>query len=183
MKKYLLGLMSIVMMAVVCVGFTACGSDDDDGGGSGKSGSDAGEASISVNYGFYQTYAPTEWALYFSNYDLTGTGFVNANDVNILEIDLDTSDSWTELPVGTFSNFRVTSIKGMSTTGGEPQQYYEGSSRLNPDATLTIQKSGNNYTVSFKGIDLYGDDSNTPTVKNTSFNYSGSMKLIAKGSK
>ena len=37
MKKFLLSLMSIALMAVVCVGFTACGSDDDgdNGGGSG----------------------------------------------------------------------------------------------------------------------------------------------------
>jgi hypothetical protein len=35
MKKTLLGLMTIVMMAVVCVGFSACGSDDDGDGGGG----------------------------------------------------------------------------------------------------------------------------------------------------
>ena len=33
MKKYLFGLTTIVMMAVVCVGFSACGSDDEGGGG------------------------------------------------------------------------------------------------------------------------------------------------------
>jgi hypothetical protein len=38
MKKTLLGLMTIVMMAVVCVGFSACGSDDDDNGGGSSSG-------------------------------------------------------------------------------------------------------------------------------------------------
>ena len=37
MKKYFLSWMSIMMMALVCVGFSACGGDgdDDDGGGSG----------------------------------------------------------------------------------------------------------------------------------------------------
>lgn len=38
MKKVLFGLMSIMMMAVVCVGFTACGSDDDDDNGGGANG-------------------------------------------------------------------------------------------------------------------------------------------------
>lgn len=33
MKKYLLGWMTIFMMAVACVVFTSCGSDDDGGGG------------------------------------------------------------------------------------------------------------------------------------------------------
>ena len=37
MKKQLLGWMTIALMAFVCVGFTACGSDDDDEGGSGNS--------------------------------------------------------------------------------------------------------------------------------------------------
>jgi hypothetical protein len=34
MKKTLFGLMTIVMMAVVCVGFSACGGDDEGDGGS-----------------------------------------------------------------------------------------------------------------------------------------------------
>ena len=38
MKKYLLGLMTIVMMAVVWVGFAGCGSDDDGGSSSGMVG-------------------------------------------------------------------------------------------------------------------------------------------------
>ena len=40
MKKYLLSAMSIMMMALVCVGFSACGDDDNDGGSG--SGSDSG---------------------------------------------------------------------------------------------------------------------------------------------
>ena len=38
MKKTLLGLMAIVLMAVVCVGFSACGSDGDDNGNGGGNG-------------------------------------------------------------------------------------------------------------------------------------------------
>ena len=33
MKKNIFSWLTIVVMAVVCVGFVACGSDDDDGGG------------------------------------------------------------------------------------------------------------------------------------------------------
>ena len=36
MKKYFLSMMSVMMMALVCVGFSACGDDDNDGGGSGS---------------------------------------------------------------------------------------------------------------------------------------------------
>ena len=38
MKKNLLGWMTIALMAFVCVGFAACGSDDDDNGGGGANG-------------------------------------------------------------------------------------------------------------------------------------------------
>lgn len=37
MKKYLFGLMTIVMMAVVSIGFSACGGDDEGDGGSSSS--------------------------------------------------------------------------------------------------------------------------------------------------
>ena len=30
MKKYFLSMMSVMMMALVCVGFSACGDDDND---------------------------------------------------------------------------------------------------------------------------------------------------------
>jgi hypothetical protein len=38
MKKTLFSLMTIALMAVVCVGFSACGSDGDDNGGGSSSG-------------------------------------------------------------------------------------------------------------------------------------------------
>ena len=38
MKKYFWSMMTILMMGVMCVGLTACGSDDDDDNGGSPSG-------------------------------------------------------------------------------------------------------------------------------------------------
>jgi hypothetical protein len=51
MKKYFLSMMSVMMMALVCVGFSACGDDDKDDGGSG-SGSSSSISGDGENYEF-----------------------------------------------------------------------------------------------------------------------------------
>ena len=77
MKKQLLGWMTIVLMAFVCVTFTGCGDDDDDGG------------SASIPSGLIGTWYKTsgtgvsnKWSINVTfNADGTGSGRASHNNI------------------------------------------------------------------------------------------------------
>ena len=173
MKKYLFGLMTIVMMAIVCVGFTACGSDDDDegGGSSGKNGAviDGQFMDTSYAYWSYQKAYDKRWLLDFSNVDLRNVNADNfpKSGINVVSIDFE-GDEASEVPTGEFDDFNVYVVKGMTPTseGEQIEKLYE------KEGKLVITKNGNKYTISFTGVTL-SDDKHT--VANTSFSYTGSL--------
>ena len=172
MKKYLLGLMSIVMMAVVCVGFTACGSDDDDegGGSSGKNGAVIDGQSMDTSYGYwYYSTRDKRWFLDFSNVDMRNVyaGNFPKSGINVVCIDFE-GDEASEVPTGEFDDFNVYVVKGMTPTS-EGEQIGKP---YDKEGKLVITKSGNKYTISYTGVTL-SDDKHT--VANTSFSYTGSL--------
>ena len=72
MKKNILSWMTIVLMAFMCIGFSACGGDDDDnGGGSGGSGGQVRDANLIGTWCVYRDYG-NDGILTFLVFDESG---------------------------------------------------------------------------------------------------------------
>ena len=177
MKKIFLSLTSILMMALVSVSLVACGDDDDDNGGGGNSSSSG--IKVNANYGFFHKNSSTSWEFYFFSHDVTSASVIGKS-VDVVSIELETKNGSDNIPEGEFTGcFAVDVVKGMKASQdgkGSAGEYYESGSRSKTTGKLTIKKnSGNNYTVSYTGVNFYGDDSNTPTIENASFSFTGTI--------
>lgn len=177
MKTKLFGWMTFVMMAFVCVGFAACSSDDDDnnGGGSGKSSSSG--VSVKTGYGYFiKNSSGTIWEFHFCSHNMAAIPSSNAV-IDLVTIDLKNEAGSTDIPVGEFSGcFAVDILKG-ANAGRDNGTIYESGRRSETTGKLTISKSGNNYTVSYSGVNLYQvDEATDQRVGNaivSSFSYTG----------
>ncbi len=177
MKKYFFSLMTIMMVALAGVSFVSCGSDDDNNGGGGNSSSSG--LQVGANYGFYHKNSSNSWEFYFCSHDM-GSPSVLGQTIDMVIIGLKTNEAFDNIPVGEFEGcFAVDIEKGMkiSNTGEATNgTYYESGSRSNTTGKLTIKSNGgNNYTVSYSGVNLYADDSNTPAIENASFSFTGAI--------
>ena len=172
MKKYLLGLMTIVMMAVVCVGFSACGSDDDgDGnGGSSNNCANVNGKNIAVPYGFYSYEG--EWILTFTNYDVNNPQTAPSS-INYLSINISNSPKGDGVPVGEFSPIHVYVVYNASRSS-EGEQYESGYDGDSGKGKVNISKNGDVYTVTYSGVNLIRHD-DKKTFENTSFSWSGRL--------
>jgi len=173
MKKILLGLMTIVMMAFVCVSFASCGGDDDDNGGGGSSSSGV---SANAKYGYFiKNGNGSQWELSFCSLNLNSTP--NPGTLyDMVIIDLVPGQSYSDIPTGEFTGcFAVDMGKGAKAFQTEGT-VYESGSRSNTTGKLTISKNGNNYTVSYTGVTLYQYDDNDNRVGDgivSSFSFTG----------
>ena len=176
MKKNVFRLMTALMMAVMCVGFSACGSDDDDGGSGGGNGGVSGGISMSVKQGYFLKDSGSRWELYFiSKIPKSDGSFDGVAD--LLIIDLVTDKSYESIPEGEFQGcFGVDIIKG--TGPNSEGTYYESGSRSKTTGKLTIKKNGGNYSVSLSGVAMYqesSDGKSQQVTSNLSFTYNGTI--------
>ena len=177
MKKYLFSLMTIVMVAMASVCFVSCGDDDDNGNGSNNSTSSG--VQVSAGYGYFHKNSSTSWEFYFCSLDM-GSPSIMGKTIDMIIIDLKTENGSEDIPVGEFTGcFAVDIQKGMKVSqSGESEEgtYYESGGRSTTTGKLTIKKNGgNNYTVSYAGVNLYNDDSKTPAIKDASFSFTGAL--------
>lgn len=139
MQKKLFSWMTIMLMAFVCVGFTACGSDDDDngGGGSGGGSTKVNGQSYNMSYGFWD---PGKSNVYFefSNYNLLNKNPSAApSKIDILTIGV---SGITSPEPGTYN--ATVELYSFAPTATESIHYPGGAGRV----SLTISKSGDKYT-------------------------------------
>lgn len=178
MKKTLFSLMTIALMAVVCVGLSACSSDDEGDGGGNGSGSASGAIPISVKAGYFiKNSSGTTWELYFFSKVPDKDGWFEGV-ADAMTIDLRTETGYSSIPEGEFQNcFAVDIIKGTST-GGKGINYESGR-RSETTGKLVITKNGSGYKVSLSGVAIYEIDDNDNKVRvvepNFTFNYSGAI--------
>jgi len=184
-KKNFWNLLTCVMaVAMLSVGFSSCGSDNDDdnasGGGSASTGSSGtgvslGGKTVSVSNGYYSYEG--EWILTFTNYDLYNmTAATLPSSINYLSINITDTEQGSGVPVGEFTKFHVYIVNGATPQGSSGEQY-EGSAGYsngaNPNARLTINKNGDVYTITYTGLTV-DDDKNS--IENTSFSWTGKLR-------
>ena len=190
MKKYFLSMMSILMMALVSVSFVACGDDDDDNGGSysgsassGTSKMDMGELNVDVNHCFWaydtedneNVYVVDLYNLDIEAYAKQGRHFYNADMVQILIKDNNGSNA--SLPTGTFKDFTMQITRGVSSNlkalDNVIMYFCEPDSTGN--AQVTISKSGDDYTISVSGVNIFGEEDEQLVLikKSATFSYTG----------
>jgi len=198
MKKSLFGWLTIVMMAFVCVGFAACGGDDDgDGGGSsGGSGSGAmGGNGVSFNFNKAYFYAESggngkvNYVIQIFNCDYyTAIQRQDAsmlpNELQSMNIMFSAEGTTTAIPTGEFVPFEAlaVSIKKddlINQTDEHGNQYAAHGDTM----PLKISKSGNNYTISFGEMDFVNVfKGNDQTADFTSaFSYTGTLTAVPEG--
>jgi len=190
MKKYFLSMMSILMMTLVSVSFVACGDDDDDNNNyasgssaKGTSKSDMGDLYIETNYCYWQFSENVEYPAYeleFMSVDVesylkAGRAFKNADAVHV-SIPVNSGDN-TSLATGTFKDFELTVLRGVSNRGDNADAIaYISKPDSTGQAQVTISRSGDTYTVDVTGVDIYLDkDGDEPELvkKSASFSYTG----------
>ena len=173
MKKNIFSWLTIALMAIVCVGFAACGSDDDDNGGGGggaNSGAVIEGKTVNTSYAFWcYSKSDKRWLLDFCNADIRSLNAGNfpGSGLNMVSIDFK-GDEASEVPTGEFDDFNVYVVNGL-TPNSEGDQMEKGRDK---EGKLVITKSGNNYTVSYTGVSLSNDKK---TITNTSFSYTGPL--------
>ena len=197
MKKYLLSMMSIMMMALVSASFVACGDDDDNdnnGGASsassGTSKADMGDLYIETNHCYWDyndSINPKAYNVQFCNIDVesylkAGRSYRNA-DVVDLDIIVDNGDK-AALPTGTFSNFTLSILRGVNSNGSAKDvTCYVCKSDSNNQAKVTISRDGDIYTFNVTGISVYlmKDLDDLELVKEgASFSYTGRAQNYAE---
>ena len=139
MKKNILNWVSIIMMAFVCVGFTACGdSDDNDNSGSGGGTTKFNGQSYNLTYGFWDAGTSTLY-FEFSNYNLANKNpSVVPDKIDILTVsvkDISSPQPGTYNATVEFYSFAPTVTE---------ETYYPGG--YGKGVNLTITKSGDKYT-------------------------------------
>jgi hypothetical protein len=195
MKKHFFSLATFLTVALACVSFVSCGSDDDgDGGGGGSKGS----LSFNINgtgYSFTHAYwiadsdggePDVQIAFYDVDMEKYASSGKQPETLSSCAVILNNITANGELPTGTFDDFwvaiskneqRQTSSDGHAIYGVS----YYGSSFNTPAARVTVSKSGGNYTVKVSGLDIYSEEGhNAPKVaENVSFSYTGGIADMA----
>lgn len=191
MQKKFFSWMTIMLMAFVCVGFAACGSDDDDNGG----GSSSGSASItldgkSLSFGYaYWNYVNDglenpQYQITF--YDHSMEDYLKTQKMpetmTAFAICIRKSGDKSVLPTGTFKDFWVAISKNEAAQQADDGHAiygvsYYGDSSKNPNSQVTISKNGSQYTVKVTGLDIYseGETASRKVAENVSFTYNGGI--------
>ena len=195
MKKNLFSWMSFLMMAFVCVGFAACGGDDD-GGNGGGSGSGSGTIQgDGKSYNFNNAYfyaeksgGKTQYIIQVYNCDYYAA--MQKHDANMIPNVLQSMNvifkaegSTSEIPTGEFLPFEalvVSMDKDAMISGSDDhgEQYIAYSETV----PVKISKSGDNYTISFDKVDFTnvfsGNDHSV--VFSSGFSYTGRIASVPK---
>ncbi|MBR2292165.1 MAG: hypothetical protein IJ868_07625 [Prevotella sp.] len=193
MKKYLFNLLTLLTVAAISSGLAACGSDDDDNGGGNGGGGNAtvkvGNQTVSTNHAYWlhASEADGDWHIQFCNYDANALYTAAEKEdyqaaysiipekINQINIDF-VAPGYTgsTLPTGEFDTFVVMIIKDVPRDGSDDGDGYEGI----PNGTtgkLKIEKNGDNYTISYSGVNLYYGDNMKDFWPDTSFSYTGNL--------
>lgn len=195
MQKKLFSWMTIALMAFVCVGFAACGSDDEDDNGGGSS---SGSASItldgkSLRFGYaYWNYVndgreDPQYQITFYDYNMENYLKTQKmpETLTAFAICIRKSGDKSVLPTGTFKDFWVAISKNETAQQGKDGHTvygvsYYGDSGKNPNAEVTVSKNGSQYTVKVTGLDIYseGETASRKVAENVSFTYNGGIASI-----
>lgn len=171
MQKKLFSWMTIALMAFVCVGFAACGSDDEGGGGSGGGSTKFNGQSYNLIYGYWDAEAKHGYTVFeFSSIDITKTPSSNPGRIDMLVFSISgitspdpgTYDATIEL----YSFTPTTSEASFAPTGG-------GRVRV------TIAKSGDKHTITIPATNItyYStDDEESGTSAPFSFSWTGTLR-------
>ena len=170
MKKSIFCWMTIALMAFVCVGFAACGSDDEGGGSSGGGSTKFNGQSYNLTYGYWDA-ASSYTSFEFANCDITSknpSSYPSRIDILYFNISGITSPE-----PGTYN--ATIELYSFAPTASESIHYPGGGGR----ASVTIAKSGDKYTITIPetNINYYpnGDGKNGTSVP-FSFSWTGTLR-------
>ena len=191
MKKIGFKLLSILMMAAVCVGFAACGDDDDDENGGG--GDAAGYISIdgktyNVSHGYY--YLESNM-IYVNFYNYDHASAVKNNDlsalpetINMFSIVYPSAGSPTP-PTGDYNEFEIDfmTINKSDMLAGDDMgtQYIGYPSEGTESQVLKVQKNGNKYTFQCPEMVYHNYPNDKKTVRGAAFSISCTLAPEPEG--
>lgn len=193
--KNLMKYLSAVIVALFCIGFTACSSDDDDDNGGGDSGSatltvDGKKASLPYAY-YYVTeasrYNPKQMNLNFASIDMVNPSGKIPTSIDYLGIDYDLDDAQTGLESITIPGGSYHLYVALGVAEHDEGWQAENWDNATSDSPLVIKQNGNTFTVTIENAKVYHfgegdsphDQSNTPST--LSFTFKGSIKLMPEG--
>ena len=174
----------VVLLALVCVGFAACGSDGDSDGGSNPGA--PGSANVLSVEGQSATLTNAYWAS--GNvliYSFSVEEFQRTQQfpevLSFISIQAPEWASASELPVGEFKNFRVDLGINVSPKQGSHgpmiEANYDGKSQ--GTANLKITKSGDVYTIVISNLTLTTEEGGQEKdVPNFSFAFTGPVQTF-----
>ena len=132
MKKYFWSMMTILMMAVMCVGFTACGSDDDGDGGS-SSGIVGVWKRVYKKTTIYEKNSSGEWVQngqpLEKTYEGEGSGFQFMPGNKAQEVDIDANGNVT--PDGDAFEYKIENGKLYMLELDHPEDGWESFGTIN----------------------------------------------------
>ena len=174
MKKFLLNWTTVLMVAILSVGFISCSSDDDEGG-SGGSGStttslDGKKVSFYSNAYWYTAFGSMH--INFCSFNLlSGKPSFPMNYMSI-SYDIDESQTGVESVTLTSGNYDIYLAVGvtMSDEGWQGETDWKDTQ----NSPLVIERNGNNVTIKIEKVNV-GDDN---IYKTFAFSYSGPLTLL-----
>ena len=198
--KNLMKYLSAVIVALFCIGFTACSSDDDEdgsGGGKGSSTLTIDSKKTSVPYACWHIseadrYNNRELHLEFFSYDFISlytnpTAGKYPTSVDYIGIDCEIDESMVEpesmtIPGGSYHLYVALGV-AEHDEGWQAENWDNATS----DSPLVIKRSGNTYTVTIENAKIYhfeeGDNPHdqSNTASTLSFSYKGSIGVMPEG--
>lgn len=162
------------------VGFISCGDDDDDAATTGKAALKIGDKGVGLDYAYWYcdlaqgSETANVYHLEFYSFDITKIGSTVPSAFSIVYIDIETTGSINEIPVGTFpaSKYNVYVVLG----SGEDDQYEIDDNNAS-NGNLIITKENGTYKVNLSKVFLIGDGDN----KEASFSYNGGFSPVPEG--
>lgn len=155
MKKYFWSMMTILMMAVMCVGLTACGSDDDD---SGSSSNMVGVwKKIYKRTTYYQKDSSGEWVQSGQpsekTYEGDGSGFQFMPGNRAQEVDIDANGKVT--PDGDAFEYKIENGKLYLLELDHPDEWEDfGTINISGNQFELLQEGGKKSSSTYKEVKL-----------------------------
>ncbi len=170
--------MTIAIAAIVSMSMTACGNSDDEsskGGNSSSSELIINDSSYgTLKYAYFTNHDDGTGSFMFTSQDLLDTSISQDSKLSFLAVRIPYTSG--AIPTGTFMG---NTVDADFTVNMIPSSGTYDMTGWSLGLTITIQKSGNNYTVSVQANNvniLQGDSkSEIQTTGTLKFNYEGSI--------
>ena len=189
MKKFLYSLMALTVMTLMSVGLTSCGDDNDSGNNGNNSPAKltvkVGDYTYKASYAYWYYFSPEgetpEYRICFYDCDManafdTGKIPAKADEIFISIRDSEKKGSNKDLTTGTVSESYSFKVRMSKLVNGRMTNACENHFTKDSKSSLTITKSGNGYTVSVNGTDLYDEDDEVTLIQpDVSFSYTGAI--------